>query len=106
MVQQIKRPIMTPEYLTSCFKCVPEETASSYSGRSVPHYKACAQIKEELIGELLSLVYAVTTMVPLDAGFCPERWRKAVDVMLEKIPGVILTNKLCITQLLEAYLSK
>jgi hypothetical protein len=44
--------------------------------------------------------------VPLDAGFCPERWRKAVDVMLEKIPGVIRTNKLCIIQLLEADLNQ
>jgi hypothetical protein len=40
--------------------------------------------------------------VPLDAGFFPERWRKAVDVMLEKTPGIIRTNKLRIIQLLEA----
>jgi hypothetical protein len=32
--------------------------------------------------------------VPLAAGFCPERWKKAIDVMLEKIPGVMLSNKL------------
>jgi hypothetical protein len=44
--------------------------------------------------------------VPLDAGFCPERWRKAVDVMLEKIPGGIQTKKLRIVQLLEADLNQ
>jgi hypothetical protein len=44
--------------------------------------------------------------VPLDAGFCPERWKKAIDVMLEKIPGVIGTNKLRIIQLLEADLNQ
>jgi hypothetical protein len=44
--------------------------------------------------------------VPLDAGFCPERWRKDVAVMLEKIPGVIRTNKLHTIQLLEADLSQ
>jgi hypothetical protein len=106
MVQQIWKPIITPEDSTSCFKCVPEKTASSYSGRSVPHYKACSQIKEEGIGELLALVYAAMMTVPLDAGFCPERWRKAVDVMLEKILGVIRTNKLRIIQLLEADLNQ
>jgi hypothetical protein len=93
---------VTPEDFTSCFKCVPEKTASSYSGRLVPHYKACSQIKEEGIGEFLASVHAAMMTVPLDAGFCPERWRKAVDVMLENIPGIIRTNKPRIIQLLEA----
>jgi hypothetical protein len=105
MVQQIWKPIVTPEDFTSCFKCVPEKTASSFSGRS-PHYKVCSHIKEEGVGELLASVHAAMTTVPLDAGFCPERWRKAVDVMLEKIPGVIRTNKLRIIQLLEADLNQ
>jgi hypothetical protein len=105
MVQQIWKPIVMPEDFTSCFKCVPEKTASLYSGRSVPHYKACTQIKEEGIGELLASVHAAMMTVPLDTGFCPERWRKAVDVMLEKIPGAIRTNKLRIIQLLEADLN-
>jgi hypothetical protein len=45
--------------------------------------------KEEVIGELLASFYASMMTVPLDARFCPERWRKAVDVMLEKTPGII-----------------
>jgi hypothetical protein len=105
MVQKIWKPIVTPEDFTSCFKCVPERTASSYSGRSVPHYKACAHIKEEG-GELLASVYAYIMKVPLYSGFCPERRRKAVDVMLEKNLGAIRTNKLRIIQLLEAYLNQ
>jgi hypothetical protein len=40
--------------------------------------------------------------VPLDAGFCPERWKQAVDVMLEKVPGIPRSDKLRIIQLLEA----
>jgi hypothetical protein len=44
--------------------------------------------------------------VPLDAGFCPERWRKAVDVITEKVLGVIRANKLRIKQLLEADLNQ
>jgi hypothetical protein len=72
----------------------------------VPHYKACSHIKEEGIDELLASVYASMMTVPLEAGFCPERWRKAVDLILEKIPGVIHTSKLHSIQLLEADLNQ
>jgi hypothetical protein len=106
MVQQIGKTIATPEDFTLCFKCVLERTASSYSGRSVPHCKVCTHIKEEGICELLASVYASMMKVPLYAGFCPERWRKAIDVILEKIPGVIHNKKLRIIQLLEADLSQ
>jgi hypothetical protein len=44
--------------------------------------------------------------VPLDAGFCPERWKQAVDVMLEKVPGIPRSYKLRIIQLLEADLNQ
>jgi hypothetical protein len=70
MVQQIWKPIVMPEDFTSCLKYVPEKTALTYSGRSVPHYKACSQIKEEGIGELLASVYTAMMTVPLDTGFC------------------------------------
>jgi hypothetical protein len=43
---------------------------------------------------------------PLDAGFCPERWKQAVDVMLETVPGISRSNKLRIIQLLEADLNQ
>jgi hypothetical protein len=42
----------------------------------------------------------------LATGFCPERWKKAIDVMLEKISGVVCSNKLRIIQLLEADLNQ
>jgi hypothetical protein len=63
MVHQIWKPIVTPEDFTSFFKCVPEKTALLYSGRSVPHYKACSQIKEEGICELLASFYAAMMTV-------------------------------------------
>jgi hypothetical protein len=44
--------------------------------------------------------------VPLATGFFPERWKKAIDVMLEKIPGVLRSNKLQIIQLPEADLNQ
>jgi hypothetical protein len=44
--------------------------------------------------------------VPLGAGFCPEHWTPAVDVMLENIFDVACSNKLQIAQLLEADLNQ
>jgi hypothetical protein len=44
--------------------------------------------------------------VPLAVGFCPERWKQDVDVMLEKIPGFPRSTKLRIIQLLEADLNQ
>jgi hypothetical protein len=41
-IQQIIQPIITVEDFKSAFKCVPENTASFYSGRVYHHYKACA----------------------------------------------------------------
>jgi hypothetical protein len=36
-IQGILTPIVSVKYFQSCFKCVPDKTASSYSGRAVPH---------------------------------------------------------------------
>jgi hypothetical protein len=44
--------------------------------------------------------------IPLAEGFRPERWRQAIDITLEKIPGVPRINKLRIIQLLQADLNQ
>jgi hypothetical protein len=44
--------------------------------------------------------------IPLSEGFFPERWRQAIDIMLEKITGVPIINKLRIIQLVEADLNQ
>jgi hypothetical protein len=85
---------------------VPEKTASSFSGRGVHHYKACAEGSEDGLADIQSSIHAAMMTVPLATGFCPERWKKAIDVMLEKIPGVVRSNKLQIIQLLEADLNQ
>jgi hypothetical protein len=51
-------------------------------------------------------VHTAMMRVPLDAGFCPERWKQAVDVMLEKVPGILRSDKLRIIQLLEVDLNQ
>jgi hypothetical protein len=85
---------------------VPDRTASYFSGRGVHHYKACAEGSDDGLADIQSAIHAAMMTVPLDTGFCPERWKKAIDVMLEKIPGAVISNKLRIIQLLEADLNQ
>jgi hypothetical protein len=44
-IDKILKPVVSPEDFKSAFKCVPEKTAPSFSGRLVYHYKACAEGK-------------------------------------------------------------
>jgi hypothetical protein len=85
---------------------VPEKTASSFPGRGVHHYKACAEGSEDGLTDIQVEVHAAMMTVPLDAGFCPEHWKQAVDVMLEKVPRIPSSDKLRIIQLLEADLNQ
>jgi hypothetical protein len=80
--------LVTPEDLKSAFKCVPEKTASSFSGRGVHHYKAFAERSDDGLAYIQVVVHAAMMTVPLDTGLCPERWKQAVDAMLEKVPGI------------------
>jgi hypothetical protein len=86
-------PVVTTENFISCFGCVAEKTSSSPSGRHAGHYLACIDLKDEL-SVLLAAVHASMMSTPVAEGFCPERWRQAIDIMLEKIPGVPRINKL------------
>jgi hypothetical protein len=42
-IEKILTPVVTPEDFKYAFKCVPEKTVPSLSGRGVRHYKACAE---------------------------------------------------------------
>jgi hypothetical protein len=85
---------------------VPEKKASSFSGRGVNHYKACAEGPDDGLADIQVEVNAAMMMVPLYAGFCPECWKQAVDVILEKVPGISRSDKLRIIQFLEADLNQ
>jgi hypothetical protein len=101
-IQGSLKPIVTTADFQSCFKCVPEKTASSYSGRSVPHYKACADGSKDGLADTLAEIHAAMASIPLETVFCPERWQHVLDIILEKIPGIARSNNLRIIQLLEA----
>jgi hypothetical protein len=105
-IQQILWPRITEEDFKSAFKCVPEKTASSFSRRGVHHYKACSEGSQDGIAYHIASVHATMMTVSLTTGFCPERWKQAVDLMLEKIPDVPRSNKLRMIQLLEADLNQ
>jgi hypothetical protein len=70
-IDNIMKPVVMPEYFKSAFKCVPDKTASSFSGRGVHNYKACAEGSYDGLSDIQVEVHA-TMMVSLDAGFCPE----------------------------------
>jgi hypothetical protein len=51
-------------------------------------------------------VRAAMMSISMEDGFCTERWKHVIDMMLEKIHGVARMHKLCIIQLLEADLNQ
>jgi L-rhamnose mutarotase len=94
MVRQIINPIVTEEEFKSVFKCVLEKTSSSFSGRGVHHYKDFEKCSEDGLAGIQSAIHVAMMKVSLATGFCPEWWKNAIDVMLEKIPGIVRSNKL------------
>jgi hypothetical protein len=80
-IDKILKPVVSPEDFKSAFKCVPEKTASSLSGRGAHHYKACTEGSDDSLADIQVEVHASMMTVPLDAGFYPERWKQTVDVI-------------------------
>jgi hypothetical protein len=66
-IDNILKPVVTPEDFKSAFKCIPENTVSSFSGRGVHHYKACAEGSDDGMSDIQVEVHAATMTVPLDA---------------------------------------
>jgi hypothetical protein len=105
-IDKILKPVITPEDFKSASKCVPEKTASSFSGRGVHHYKSCAEGSDDGLSNIQVDFHSSMMMVPLDACFCSERWNQSVDLILEKVPGIPRSDKLRTIQLLEADLNQ
>jgi hypothetical protein len=68
-IQGILTRIVSAKDFQYCFKCVPEKTASSYLGRSVPHYKACTYGSKDGLANTLATIHAAMATIPLEMGF-------------------------------------
>jgi hypothetical protein len=105
-IDKIRKPVVSPEDFKSAFKCVPEKTTSSFSGRGVNHYNACAEGSDDGLSDIHVEFHPAMMTVPLEACLCPNLWKQAVDAMLEKVPGIPRSDKLRIIQLLEEDLNQ
>jgi hypothetical protein len=85
-----------PDEFISTYKAMHERISSSPSGRHVGHYKAACQ--DPSIAYIHSRMMSILFL----AGFSPRRWRKVIDVMLEKGQGYPRVHRLHIITLLES----
>ena len=76
-----------------------EKTSSSPSGIHIAHYKASAK------DPILSQTFADQMNLIIESGIHPRRWGNALQVMLEKVAGICLVDKLRSIQLYEADLN-
>ncbi len=88
--------IITPEDFKRFWKKVNKFTSSLMCGVHYGHYKAAIQ------DALSTKVLALQLTVIAQRGIPPESWSVGLQVMLEKIAGVCLVEKLCAVQLYEA----
>lgn len=78
---------------------VKESTSSSPSGLHLGHYKACTH------SSTLPDTFAKIMNITIRSGVHPLRWGTALQVLLEKVAGVCLVDKLRSIQLYEADLN-
>jgi hypothetical protein len=91
-----KEIVITPAEFTLFWKRVGEFTSSSSSGVHYGHYKAAIQDKVSTMILAQQLTVVARSRVP------PESWSVGLQVMLEKIAGVCLVEKIHGIQLYEA----
>jgi hypothetical protein len=87
---------LTPEQYKLGWKKVQEKTSAGPSGLTIP------QMKAHGTSEYLTKMDTMMANLPYRYGFSPLRWRKGVDVMLEKKPGARQLSKLRAILLYEA----
>jgi hypothetical protein len=51
-IDKILKPVVTHEDFKAAFKCIPEKTVLSFSGRSVHHYKTCAEGSDDGLADI------------------------------------------------------
>ncbi len=87
---------ITPADFKQFWKRVGEFTSSSMSGVHYGHYKAAIQcdIRSKILAQQLTIVARI--------GIPPESWSMGLQVLLEKIAGICLVEKLRAIQLYKA----
>jgi hypothetical protein len=85
-----------PHQHSAGWKKVRERTSAGISGLTIP------QLKAHLLDEHIVQVDATFARLPYQWGFSPSRWRKGIDVMLEKKKDVYNIDKLRAILLYEA----
>jgi hypothetical protein len=88
--------VITPEDFKRFWRKVEEFTSSSMSGVHYGHYEAAIQdaLSTEILAQQLTMIAR--------SGILPENWSIGLQVMLEKIAGVCLVEKLRAIQKYEA----
>ena len=87
---------ITPDELRLFWRGVAEFTSSSMTGVHYGHYKAAIQ------DEVITTVLAQQLTAVARSGVPPSSWGVGLQVMLEKVAGVCLVEKLRAIQLYEA----
>jgi hypothetical protein len=87
---------LSPEQHKLGWKRVKEKTAAGPSGITIPHMKANGT------SPYLTEIDCIMANLPYRFGFSPKQWRQALDVMIEKKPGVRQLSTLRAILLFEA----
>lgn len=87
---------ITTTDVTKGFKKWKESTATSPSGRHLGHYKALLQ------DDILLECFTKFLSIAMQRGISIRRWQEAVNVLIEKDPGVPKIHRLRIIHLFEA----
>jgi hypothetical protein len=80
--------VLSSEEFTQCWRPINERTASSRSKIHIGHYKTSARIERFATFFAKKLTFIART------GWAPSRWGNGLTVLLEKIAGIALVNKL------------
>ena len=89
-------PTLTLEEYRAFWKKKREKSVTSPFGLHVGHYKAA------LYNLWILEVHRVLLLVPFQTGIAPRRWRRTVQLMLEKEPGSPWIHRLRIIELFAA----
>jgi hypothetical protein len=85
---------ISPDDFISTYKSTHEKVSSSLSGHHVGHYKAACHDPN------IVHIHSHMMSIPFLAGFSTIRWRKVVDIMLEKDQGCPCVHHLRVIALL------